>query len=281
MKFLFTLILFPLFHITAENGRVLFYPNWEKYRVEISSKLKLKPNIREYHRGHWKDWIREQTIGRASSSLENFLVNDKMVLKDLLRTNPDFARKYAIFLESLHLHYFSIQGKYALADILIKVRGGGSLLGITPLSWGTLSYKDLEASEYVGEAYQKEEAQGAFDKSLAPMIYSGLIIDVRGHGFRPSLSPKIYSQGGEFIYGAEYIHPKPGLQRGVAGFSKSIDSREVKRRTGDKPMFIVALGVSGEYKTNAVISYQDQKKFFDHKESIKNLLKCKVAFIVN
>ena len=249
--------------------------------MEISSKLKLKQNIREYHRGHWKDWIREQTIGRASRSLENFLVNDQMMLKDLLRTNPGFARKYSIFLEALHLQYFSIQGKYALADILIRVRGEDSLLSITPLSWGTLSYKDLEASEYVGEAYQTKEAHGAFNKSLAPVAYSGLIIDVRGHGFRPSLAPKIYSQGGQFIYGAEYIHPKPGLQRGVAGFSRFIDSREVKRRTGDKPRFIAALGVSGEYKTNAVISYQDQKKFFDHKESIQNLLKCKVVFIVD
>ena len=274
------LILFFSFQLFPKEN-INFSPNWEKYRIEISSKIKLETKNGIDDRSYWRDWVREQTIGQVSVSLENFLINDQMLVKDILKSNQSFARKYVTFLEMLYPKYFSIKRDHAFTDILIPLRGPNSFLNIIPLPWGTLSYKDLEPSEYVGEAYQVKEAKGSFSKSLAPVIYSGLIIDVRGYGFQPSLSPKIYSQSGQLIYGAEYIHPKLGFQRGVVNFSKIINSKEVKRRTGEKPMFVVALDIIGKYKTNVVISYQDQKKIFDHTKSIQNLLKCKVAFIIN
>ena len=269
------------FTLIAKSIPIVFKPNWKKYRIEISSKVKLKPNEQINYRTYWKSWVREQTISKASIPLENFLINNQTRVKDLLQTNASFARKYAVFLESLEPQYFSVKKNYAFTDILIKMRGKGSFLEILPIPWGSFHYKDLEPSQYVGEAYQIKEAKGTFSQSLAPIIYSGLILDVRNYGFQPSLSPRIYSQGGQLIYGAEYIHSKLGVERGIADFSKTIDSKEVKKRTGEKPLYIVALGVSGKYRTNAVISYQNQKIFFDHEKSILSLLKCRVAFITD
>ncbi len=277
---LFLVVTSP-FTLIAKDIPIIFKTNWEKYRIEISSKIKLDTSEPIGYKNYWKQWVREQTISKASLSLEDFLVDDQTRVKDLLQKNESFARKYAIFLESFDSQYFSMKKNYAFTDILIKIRGSNGFLSILPVPWGSFHYKGLGPSEYVGEAYQVKEAKATFNKSLAPIIYSGLILDVRGYGFQPSLLPKIYSQGGQLIYGAEYIHPKLGIERGVANFSKTIDSKEVKRRTGENPLYIVALGVGGKHRTNGVISYQSQKKIFDHEKSIQSLLKCRVTFIID
>ena len=264
-----------------EEANVKINPHWENYRIEISSNSIIAEESHTFSRNLWKEDSREWVMASVSLFLENFLVDQDTKIKDILKSNRSFAREYSIFLESLRLKKFFIRKGRSFADMLILLRGDRSLLNIMPLPWGDLNYQDLKRPENVGRAYHSKEAKSSFKKRLVPVKYTGLIIDVRGHGFRPSLSPKIFSRSGRLIYGAKFIHPKIGIQRGIVGFMKSLDSTETIRRTGHRPMFLIALGTSGKFNTNAVISYEDQQKFFDHGDSVKNLLKCKVVFIID
>ena len=263
-----------------EEGNVQVNPHWEDYHFKVFGSYMIG-ETHTFSRNFLKENSREKIMSKVSLFLENVLVDQDTKIKDILKSNSSFAREYSIFLNSLYLERFFIRRNRSFARMSIPLRGNNSLLSTLPLPWGDLNYQDLKKSKYVGQAYYIKDAKSSVKKSPVPIKYTGLIIDMRDYDFQPSLSPRIYSRSGKLIYGAEFIHPKIGVRRGVAGFSKNLDTNETIRRAGQKPMFLVALGVSGKFNTNAVISHEDQQEFFSHEESVKNLLKCRVIFIID
>ena len=94
------------------------------------------------------------------------------------------------------------------------------------------------------------------------------------------MAPRIYSQNGRLIYGPEFIRRDVGTNRGIAAYVKSIAHAEVTRRAGKHPLLTVALAAQGKYQTNIVLATEEITKLFDHKQTVKNLLKCRVVIIV-
>ena len=279
----YTLIFLHLFSVFLAEGKakVEIDTLWDRYTIKILGNSLLGEKHHSFSRSFWQEENREAIIKRLSLFLENFLVDRNTQIKNILSNDPDFSREYTIFLDSLYLDRFFIREGQSFSEMFVLLRGDRSLLSILPLPWKQLGYHDLEPSEYVGEGYLDTEAKESFKTNFLPVRYTGLIVDVRGYGLQPSLSPRILSQNGKLIYGAEFISSALGVRRGIVGFNKDLNSREVVRRAGERPMLAVALSVSGRFNTDAVISHRDLQEFFRHPGSVKNLLKCKVIFLVD
>ena len=60
-----------------------------------------------------------------------------------------------------------------------------------------------------------------------PGNVTGLIIDARGLGLRPAMSPKILDQNGSTVYGPGNFTREFAVKFGVAGYSKNLEQAKI------------------------------------------------------
>ncbi len=258
---------------------VLFQPDWSRYIIRVDRELETPE--RELGKSQSiRASAHEAVLLGASRPLEAFPVDNTRLLRDILAVNPTFAGEYSIFLQNLPLNRARFSGKTYYAGIDIPLRGTKGLLAILPLPWERNQYAALSDEEYISEAYESNRLRSEYRNSPAPEQYTGLIVDMRGIEFRPALAPRIFSEDGRLIYGPEFLSRRAGIERGIAGYARSLSDTELKARTGKRPLHIVALESMGHYRTDAVIAEEDAMKIFDHPTTLKNLRKAKVVFLI-
>lgn len=84
--------------------------------------------------------------------------------------------------------------------------------------------------------------------------YTGLVIDARGKGVRPALSPQIIDPEGMTVYGRKYVSRDFAVSQGMAGYAAGLASAFQNPRVGDNPMVVEAVSVSGNARTDLVVS---------------------------
>ena len=94
--------------------------------------------------------------------------------------------------------------------------------------------------------------------------YTGLIIDARGTGVAPAMSPKIYDSQDREVYGSAFISRDWAVQHGVVGYVKTMEQATANDRVKGNPAVIKAVRTSGNGKTDLVISQGDA-------DSLRNL----------
>lgn len=91
----------------------------------------------------------------------------------------------------------------------------------------------------------------------AQAAYTGLIIDARGTGVQPAMSPKVYDPQDREVYGSAYVSRQFVVSQGMVGYAKSIDQASQDDRVKGNPAIIKAVKASGPNKTDVVISQSD------------------------
>ena len=87
--------------------------------------------------------------------------------------------------------------------------------------------------------------------------YSGLVIDARGTGVLPAMSPKVLDPEGREIYGSAYVSREFAVQQGIVGYAKEIQAAQQNDRVKGNPLVIKALEAKGPNKADIVISAED------------------------
>jgi hypothetical protein len=75
--------------------------------------------------------------------------------------------------------------------------------------------------------------------------HTGLVLDVRGLGVQPVLSPRFVDQTGKLLYGLERLSEATRRTTGVAGWSKSADAASRAQAMGDAPLVLKAARAQG------------------------------------
>lgn len=88
-------------------------------------------------------------------------------------------------------------------------------------------------------------------------IYTGLILDARGTGVKPAMSPKLYSASGEEIYGSFLITRQYALEFGVAAYVKDLDKAQTSDRVKGKPLLLKASLQSNAKQADLKLSNED------------------------
>lgn len=84
--------------------------------------------------------------------------------------------------------------------------------------------------------------------------HSGLLVDARGLGLKPAMSPRIYDQAGNEVYGSSFVGREYAVQQGMVGYAKDVEKAAKNERVADNPLVVKAVSVSGPSKTDIVIS---------------------------
>ncbi|MBT4796568.1 MAG: hypothetical protein HON83_09220, partial [Candidatus Marinimicrobia bacterium] len=110
---------------------------------------------------------------------------------------------------------------------------------------------------------------------------TGLIIDARGLGVRPAMSPQVLDQNGGIVYGPNNYDRKYAVTNGVAGYSKTPESASKDQRVMGNPLIVKAVATAGTNKTDVVIGNSDIMKIKSADSSYGVLRDCRVLIILD
>jgi len=114
-----------------------------------------------------------------------------------------------------------------------------------------------------------------------PGTVTGLIVDARGLGLRPAMSPKIVDQNGGVVYGPGNFTREFAVKFGVAGYSKNLEQAQQDPRVVGNPMVVKGVGVQGANKADLVLAAGDVSRVKGADSSGKFLSNCKVMILID
>jgi hypothetical protein len=112
--------------------------------------------------------------------------------------------------------------------------------------------------------------------------YTGLIIDCKGLGVAPGMSPMIMDSNGKEVYiGDRPIDPDMVVQIGIVGYLKTMSEARASSRVGKNPLVIRASRAGGKTKVDAVISSSQAQMLLQADSRKSFLAESKVVFIID
>lgn len=105
--------------------------------------------------------------------------------------------------------------------------------------------------------------------------YTGLVVDCRGLGLKPVMSPVIKNANGEKIYGHKNINPDYVIAHGMVGYTKDINNVS---RAGSNPLVVRAVSLQ-DHNGNPVLSVADANRVLIENKATGFLEKTNVVFI--
>jgi hypothetical protein len=139
------------------------------------------------------------------------------------------------------------------------------------------------AMEVMGDQIGEKPSITKFEgeKSKKEIVFSGLIIDCKGLGIKPALSPKVLDEEGREVYGSAYISKEWAVKYGVVGYAKAVADAAKLERIGTTPGQIKAVKAEGQNSTDIVISKADAEDIRSAAKNLKFLSECRVIFVLD
>lgn len=107
--------------------------------------------------------------------------------------------------------------------------------------------------------------------------YTGLIVDCRGLGLNPAMSPVIKNADGTKIYGHLNLDYDRVVAQGMAGYAYDLSSASAAR-AGHNPLVVKAVGLDN-HNSNPVVSVADANRILIENKATGFLDQCAVVFL--
>ncbi|MBI4745545.1 MAG: LPP20 family lipoprotein [Deltaproteobacteria bacterium] len=120
----------------------------------------------------------------------------------------------------------------------------------------------------------------AVPKAGSP-VYTGLIIDAKGTGARPAMSPKILDEDGKEVYGSAYVSREFAIKQGIVGYAKDVNAAKQNERVTANPIVVKGLKTTGSGGSDIVISNADAAGLRDVSKNLSFLEQTRVLVVVD
>jgi hypothetical protein len=134
--------------------------------------------------------------------------------------------------------------------------------------------------EQVGQVQGAPTPEQASARDMS-RVYTGLVLDVRGLNGRPALSPKIFDESGEEVYGSAYVSREFAVQHGMAGYAIDLPEAKVNPRIADTPFTVKGLRTTAANGSDFVISNSDAAEIRSSSQNLSFLRKCRVMIVLD
>lgn len=129
-------------------------------------------------------------------------------------------------------------------------------------------------------------------KAVAPAVpdaaradstaYTSVIIDTRGFGIRPAMSPKIRRQDGSEVWGTVDASVDFVIEQGIVVYAKTLEEAKANRRAGSNPLVLKAIGYAKTPgRCDPVLSDNDARLLLTANENSGFLNQYRVIFVVD
>jgi hypothetical protein len=209
---------------------------------------------------------------------------------------------------------FRLEGFVKDSEVVAKSKTGTTvnvtvqapIRGINGLVLAVLGYYTPPTPQPPPPVEHKEPtAHVAKNKPLEdPRAFTGVVIDARKVQANASLFPKIQDPKDKEVYTVGQVNKEDLQKRGMASYAvvsrdavisklfpkalvlqvryqpQSGPSAPAKKRQGEKPLVLSSVDVSGELKTNLVLSEEDASKLQQLSEETNVLKECRVIVVL-
>ena len=83
--------------------------------------------------------------------------------------------------------------------------------------------------------------------------WTGLIVDARGLGLRPSLVPKLLTTDGTVVYGARSVGFDDAVKSGLVGYARDVEAARKHLRVTDDPMMVKGAKSYGPKNSDVIL----------------------------
>jgi hypothetical protein len=164
--------------------------------------------------------------------------------------------------------------EFALAgpilSVLLPVTGNGRLLG-------------RRLCPCCGQPWPDGQAVPEGVRPVAPegtgLEFTGVVIDVRGLGYRPALFPRVVTEADQEVIGAGFADKEDLANWGMVAYYRDRLAAQSSDRVGSNPLWLRALSVAGINRCDVVISQSDALRVHGSAHNIALLGKCRVGLI--
>ena len=111
--------------------------------------------------------------------------------------------------------------------------------------------------------------------------HTGLVLDGRGLHGSAALSPKIFDEKGEEVYGSAFVSREFAVQNGMAGYVQDLEAGKARPRVSDRPFTVKGLRTTVPGGSDFVISNSDAAKIRSSSENLSFLRKCRVVIVLD
>ncbi len=124
----------------------------------------------------------------------------------------------------------------------------------------------------------------AFEKTTVSreLVFSGLIINCKGHTVKPALSPRVLDENDREVYSSAYVSKEWVIRNGMVGYSKDVEAAiKLTDRIGSNPGQVKAKKVAGVNGTDIVITNKDANDIRSASKNLTFLSECRVIFVID
>ena len=248
------------------------------------------------------DWDRgvvmAEGLGAPASSAKNIAQKNATALR---AAKLDAARNMLEMIKGINLSSSTTMRDAMVQNDTIRTQVQGRLFGLRPsgkpryFSDGSVSIL-MEASlrqtipdealiSSTGEAPREISGPSSGSSGSARLdpgrVYTGLIIDARGSGAQPAMSPKIYDEEGNELYGSAYVDQEFVQKHGMAGYVRDLDQALANDRVQGTPAVLKALSSSGANQTDLILSKSDADQLRGLADHLNFLRESRVLIVLD
>jgi hypothetical protein len=115
-----------------------------------------------------------------------------------------------------------------------------------------------------------------------PERYTGLIVDARGTGAKPSMVPLLLNENGVEVYGPAYVSREYAVQYGVCQYVRAANSAwSGLSRVAPKPLVVKGLKTESPGSCRIVISNTDASRLRGSSSHLAFLKQCRVIIVLD
>lgn len=111
--------------------------------------------------------------------------------------------------------------------------------------------------------------------------FTGLVVDARGLNAKPVMSPKIFDENDQEVYGPTFVSREYAVQQGVVEYTGDIAEARKHKRVAGNPLTVKGLRTAGKGQSDIVISNLDASKLISASENIRFMKQCRVVIVVD
>lgn len=118
--------------------------------------------------------------------------------------------------------------------------------------------------------------------AVASNAYTSVIIDTRGLGIRPAMSPKIRRVDGSEVWGTVNASIDFVIEQGIVAYAKTLEEAKANRRAGSNPLILRAVGYAKTPgRCDPVLSDNDVRLLLTANETSGFLNEYRVIFVID
>ena len=249
------------------------------------------------------DWdhgvVMAEGLGAPSSKAKNKAQQNATALR---AARLDAARNMLEMIKGINLSSTTTMQDAMVTSDTVRTKVQGKLFGLRPsgkpryFSDGSVSIMmeaslrqtiPREAMEATVEAEPPRQigSNTGTIRSVAKLdpgrAYTGLVIDAKGTGVQPAMSPRIYDEDGNELYGSAYVDQAFVQKHGMAGYVKDIEQASANDRVKGTPAVIKALSSSGTNRTDLILANEDAQQLRSLSKNLNFLREARVVIVLD